>query len=37
MFLSIDSPDHVYGFRSNLKHMIFGKMIEKLSTEVLKN
>ena len=33
----IDGPDDLYGFRSKLKHMIFGKMTEKLSTEVVKN
>ena len=33
----IDGPDRLYGFRSKLKHRIFGKMTEKLSTEVVKN
>ena len=33
----IDGLDHLYGFRSKLKHMIFGKMVEKLSTEVVKS
>ena len=33
----IDGPDHLYGFRSNLKHRIFGKMVEKLSSEVVKS
>ena len=33
----IDGPDHLYGFRSKLKHRIFGKMVEKLSTEVVKS
>ena len=33
----IDSPNHLYGCRSKLKHSIFGKMTEKLSTEVVKN
>ena len=32
----IDGPDHLYGFRSKLKHGIFGKMVEKLSIEVVK-
>ena len=32
----IDGPDRLYGFRSKLKHRIFGKMVEKLSTEVVK-
>ena len=31
-----DTSDHLYGFRSKLKHRIFGKMAEKLSTEVIK-
>ena len=31
-----DGPYHLYGFRSKLKHRIFGKMAEKLSTEVVK-
>ena len=33
----IDGPDHLYGFRSKLKHRIFGKMVEKLSTKVVKS
>ena len=33
----IDGPDRLYGFRSKLKHRIFGKMVEKLSTEVVKS
>ena len=32
----IDGLDHSYGFRSKLKHRTFGKMVEKLSTEVVK-
>ena len=32
----IDGLDRLYGFRSKLKHGIFGKMVEKLSTEVVK-
>ena len=30
----IDGQDHLYGFGSKLKHRIFGKMVEKLPTEV---
>ena len=33
----IDGPDRLYGFRSKSKHGIFGKMVEKLSTEVVKS
>ena len=33
----IDGADHLYGSRSQLKHTIFGKMVEKLSTEVVKS
>ena len=33
----IDGLDHLYGFRSKSKHRIFGKMVEKLSTEVVKS
>ena len=33
----IDGPDRLYGFRSKLKHRVFGKMTEKLSTEAVKN
>ena len=33
----IDGSDRLYDFRSKLKHSIFGKMTEKLSTEVVKN
>ena len=33
----IDGPDRLYGFSPKLKHSIFGKMTEKLSTEVVKN
>ena len=33
----IDGPDRLYGFRSKLKHRILGKMVEKLSTEVVKS
>ena len=33
----IDGPDRLYGSRSKIKHSIFGKMTEKLSTEVVKN
>ena len=33
----IDGQDHLYGFRSKLKHRIIGKMVEKLSTEVVKS
>ena len=29
----IDGPDRLYGFRLKLKHRIFGKRLEKLSTE----
>ena len=36
IYFRIDGPDHLYGFRSKLKHRIFGKMVEKLSTEVVK-
>ena len=32
----IDGPDRLYGFRSKLKHRIFGKITEKPSTEVVK-
>ena len=32
----IDGPDRLYDFRSKLMHGIFGKMVEKLSTEVVK-
>ena len=32
-----DGPDHLYHFRSKLKRRIFGKMVEKLSTEVVKS
>ena len=32
----IDGPVRLYGFRSKLKHRTFGKMVEKLSTEVVK-
>ena len=32
----IDGPDRLYGFRPKLKHGIFKKMVEKLSTEVVK-
>ena len=32
----IDGSDRLYGFRSKLKHRTFGKMVEKLSTEVVK-
>ena len=32
----IDGPDRLYGFRSKLKQGIFGKMVEKLLTEVVK-
>ena len=32
----IDGPDRLYGFRSKLKHRLFGKMVAKLSTEVVK-
>ena len=33
----IDGPDHLYGFRLKLKHRVFGKMVEKLSAEVVKS
>ena len=33
----IDGPGRLYGFRSKLKHRIYGKMVEKLSTEVVKS
>ena len=36
IYFRMDGPDHLYGFRSKLKHRIFGKMVEKLSTEVVK-
>ena len=32
-----DGPDHLYGFRSKLKLRIFGKIVEELSTEVVKS
>ena len=34
--LHIDGPGHLYGFGSKLKHRIFGKIVEKLSTDVVK-
>ena len=43
MNFRIDDPDHCInginriGFQSKLKHRILGKIIEKLSTEVVKN
>ena len=32
----IDGRDRLYGFRSKLKHRIFGNMVDKLSREVVK-
>ena len=32
----LDGPDRLYGFRSKLKHRILGKMVDKLSAEVVK-